>query len=104
MDNNERVSVEKFYDFITSKMSAEKALKLLLASSTITYNKLRFPDGDQQSQVHPLLVMAMAAMDMGWNFIVKEGDEKVQGLVTGTDEYCDNVSFKNNNKAQKLSG
>jgi hypothetical protein len=44
-------------------------------------------------ELHPLLVMSMAAMEMGWNFVIenREGKDEVRGLITGTQEYIDDL-------------
>ena len=99
MENQEQekssgITVEELYNHITKVMTPEAALKRLLESSLLTYEKLKFPEGDQP--VHPLIIMTLAAMDMGWNFLVPNGpdDEEVNGLIVGTSEYVDRIDFK----------
>jgi len=70
-------------------MTAEKALKTLLSSSLITYEKLKTPEGSEP--VHPLIIVSMATMDMGWNFCIDKSEEEIQGLVIGTEEYMDKI-------------
>jgi hypothetical protein len=75
--------------YILSKMTMEQAFDRLLESSIVKYQKLKFQEGEE---LHPLLVMATAAMEMGWGFLV--GPEKeVQGVVTGTEEYMSKISI-----------
>ena len=88
------MTVDELYTHITKMMTPEAALKRLLESSLLTYEKLKFPEGEQP--VHPLFIMTLAAMDMGWDFLVPNGpdDEEVNGLIAGTSEYVDRIDFK----------
>ncbi len=79
------MKVDDLYIFITSQMTPEVALKRLLASSLRSYEHLKFPSPEQS--VDPVLIIAHAALDLGWSIAVKDGDEEVQGLAVGTDEY-----------------
>lgn len=90
------MTVDELYAHITKMMTPEAALKRLLESSLLTYEKLKFPEGEQL--VHPLFIMTLAAMDMGWDFLVPNGpdDEEVNGLIAGTSEYVDRIDFKTN--------
>lgn len=83
-----KITLQEFYNFITSQMTAEQALMTLLASPLINYENLKFKS--QEESVHPLLIMAMAAMDMGWSIVVEKPDDEkvnVDGLLLGTPEY-----------------
>lgn len=84
----EGITVDKFYEFILSKMSAEQALKLLLVGSTLSYEKLKF---DGEKKVHPIIIIALAAMDLKWDIAIEKNQENVRGMVIGTEEY-----FKDN--------
>lgn len=84
------ITVDEFYEFILGKMSAEQALKLLLSSSIVSYEKLKFVDDTRA--VHPIMIIAFAAMDLGWNFAIEKNQENVRGMVIGTEEY-----FNDNN-------
>ncbi len=90
---------KEFYAYITKHMTAEEALMKLLESSTIQYEKLKFDDKNQP--VHPVFIMAYAAMDMGWEMVIRQGEGNVDGMVTGSEEYIKETlkdwNFKNNN-------
>jgi len=77
---------KEFYDHITQHMTPEQALLKLLEGHVLTYEKLKFNEGEE---LHPLMVVSMAAMDMGWDIAIPEGkdDEEIQGIIMGTDEY-----------------
>lgn len=94
----EKISVQDLYDHIVKHMSAEEALKILLRSSLITYEKLKF-DKDEKP-VHPLLIISMATLDLGWSFMIAD-DPQVQGLVVGTEEYIGRI-FPKNKKEETL--
>ncbi len=79
-----KMTVDGFYDYITRYMSPEDALKKLLISSLGRYEKLKFEEG---KEVHPEMIIAMAAMDLGWGIVVETGEKNVNGLVLGTTEY-----------------
>ena len=92
MSKTKGITVDKFYDFITSKISAEEALKKMLQSSLITYEKLKFDD--KGKAVHPLFIASFAAMDMGWAIAIEKDEEDVRGLQMGTVEYMDKMGGK----------
>lgn len=81
------MTAKQLYDHITKQMPAEQALLKLLESSLLTYEKLKFPEGCEP--VHPLIIIANASMDMGWEFLVEKNTENVEGLVIGTAEYME---------------
>lgn len=77
---------KELMDYILTQMTAEQALLKLLESGLLQYDKLKFEEG---KEVHPLIIISMAAMDLGWHFVLEKGDkhEQVRGLSVGTDEY-----------------
>lgn len=81
-------------DYILSKMSAEEALLKLLEAPLIEYQKLRFPAG---GEVHPLIIMSIAAIEMGWDMMIEhqdedsENSEDIKGISFGNDEYFDDL-------------
>ena len=83
------MKVQEFYDYITQNLTPEQALMKLLEGSVIQYEKLKFDD--QQKAVHPIHIIAMAAMDMGWQIAVKSDEDNVNGLAVGNDEYMKTV-------------
>lgn len=82
------MNAKEFYDHITKHMSAEDALLKLLEGHVITYNKLKFEDG---KEVHPIILISMAAIDMGWSLAIPKGkdDEDMCGMAVGTQEYLE---------------
>ena len=84
------MNVQEFYDYITQHMSAEEALKKMLEGSLISYENLKFKEGEE---VHPAMIIAMAALDMGWSMAIPEGgeDDILKGITVGTDEYLDEL-------------
>ncbi|HDY87317.1 MAG TPA: hypothetical protein ENH82_04275 [bacterium] len=71
--------------YITTQMSAEKALQILLESSLLEYEKLKSDEKDKE--VHPVIIISMAAMDLGWDFALEPDKENIEGLIVGTKEY-----------------
>jgi hypothetical protein len=65
-------------------MTPEEALMKLLSSSVINYEKLKF---EKVEEIHPEIVILMAAMDLGWGVAVESNQEEVRGFVIGTSEY-----------------
>lgn len=76
----------EFRDYILTQMSAEDALLKFLEGGLIQYEKLKFDEG---KEVHPLMIIANAALDMGWNLSIKKGDpdHEIEGISVGTYEY-----------------
>lgn len=83
------MKVKEFYDHITKHITAEEALMKLLEGSVIQYEKLKFDD--QQKTVHPLLIISMAAMDMGWQMAIEKGESNVRGICVGTEDYMKTI-------------
>lgn len=90
-----KMTPKALYDFITEAMPAEEALLKLLEGTLLQYEKLKFDDGHA---VHPLLIIAHAAMDMGWVMAV-EKEEEVRGIAVGTDEYMHKLFSKDEAEA-----
>jgi len=87
------MTAKEFYDHITKHMTAEEALLKLLEGQVMEYEKLKF--SQDEKAVHPVLLIAMAALDMGWNLAIPDHkddpDAEMQGLAVGTQEYLDNL-------------
>ena len=81
------MTAKQLYDHITKQMPAEQALLKLLESALLTYEKLKFPEGSEP--VHPLVIIANATMDLGWEFLVEKNTENVEGLIIGTQQYIE---------------
>jgi len=76
-------------------MTAEQALLKLLEGQVMEYERLKF--SQEENAIHPMMLIAMAAMDMGWKIVIPDGepDAEVPGMIVGTDEYIDDVLGKN---------
>ncbi|MDZ7785992.1 MAG: hypothetical protein U5L95_02615 [Candidatus Saccharibacteria bacterium] len=61
----------------------------MLEGHQISYENLKFREGEE---VHPVLIVAMAALDMGTG-LVHDGsdDDIVRGMAIGTQEYLDEI-------------
>lgn len=92
MDNTKKINVDELYAFITKHMTAEQALKTLLNGKIHEYEVLRFT---KDNEIHPLMLIVMAANEMGWNIALKNyddnEDEDVEGIIVGTEEYLNSV-------------
>lgn len=80
------MTVTEFYDYITKQMTNKEALIKLLEGHLVTYEKLKFEDG---KEIHPLMVVALAAMDMGWIMTIEKDKEEVEGIMIGTKNYME---------------
>lgn len=89
----ENMKPEQFRDYILKHMTAEEALLKLLESSVISYENLKFSNNEP---VHPEMIIAMAAWDLGWDIAVpKQKDEdQMQGISVGTQEYLNSIFKK----------
>ncbi len=91
------MNVKEFYEYITSKMTPEEALMKMLEGGLIEYKKLKFDE--KGKEVHPMIIISMAALDMGWAIAVedKKVSTHIRGLSLGTSEYMKEL-FKGNIK------
>lgn len=84
---------KQLYGYITSQMTAEQALMRLLQSAIVNYEKLKFPK--EEEAIHPIILISLAAMDMGWQMAVEnksnEPEAQVKGLVCGTEEFVNKI-------------
>jgi hypothetical protein len=96
------MNAKELYDYITKQMSAEKALMNLLEGHVLTYEKLKFQEGEE---IHPIMLISMAAMDMGWDMAIPNHDDnpdaEVEGMIVGTTDYIDDVLGKNDDFRDK---
>lgn len=81
------MTADRLYDFLISKMTPEEALKLLLNGAAMQYEKLKFDENE--ASVHPVFIISMAALDMGWQIAIENDQEDVRGMIVGTEEYLD---------------
>jgi hypothetical protein len=86
-----KMKLEELYEHIVKNMSPEEALKKLLSSSLRNYEKLKFKEGEE---IHPEILITMAAMDLGWNIAVESKQETVRGFVVGTEDYIQEIFKK----------
>jgi len=85
------MNAKEFYDHITQHLTPEQALLKLLEGHVLTYEKLKFDKGEE---IHPLMIVSMAAMDMGWQMAIPKGkaeDDEIQGMAIGTPEYFEEL-------------
>jgi len=84
-------------DYILKHMSAEEALLKLLEGQLMEYKEIKFKNDEA---MHPLLLISMAAMEMGWLLAIpKKGDinNEVIGLTVGTQEYINSILSEDDN-------
>lgn len=98
MENKKAISVEELYDYITSQVTPEEALKKLLEGVVSQYNFLRTEKPEEGG--HPEFIMALAAMEKKWFFAIPNGNNsrKTQGMIAGTEEFLDELFEYNANK------
>ncbi len=93
------MTAKEFYDYITKRMTPEQALLKLLEGQCMEYKKLKF--SQDKNAIHPMLLIAMAAMEMDWELAIPNPDNDpdaiVEGMIVGTSEYIDEVLRKNEN-------
>lgn len=84
------MKVKELYEHITKHITPEEALLKLLEGSLLQYDKLKFDSTGEP--VHPVLIISMATMDMGWNFVIEKNQKDIRGILVGTEEYLkDNI-------------
>jgi len=98
------MELQELYNHITKHLTAEQALRKLLEGHLLTYEKLKFQEGEE---IHPAMLIAMAALDMGWDIAIPDnnGDDDMEliGMVVGTDEYIKDL-FKVDDCCNKCDG
>lgn len=89
------MNAKELYDYITTQMTAKEALLKLLEGHVLNYEKLKFNEGEE---IHPVMLISMAAMDIGWQIAIpsEDEDDDISGMVVGTEEYIDSVLNDNN--------
>lgn len=97
------MNAKEFYDYILTQMSAEQALLKLLEGNVLTYEHLKFKESEE---IHPIMIISMAALDMGWNLAIPDGkdDDEVQGMAVGTSEYLEDLFIADDNPPDRLGG
>lgn len=89
MSEDKGMTVQQLYDHIVKQITPEVALMRLLEGSLIQYEKLKFDS--QKGAVHPIIVISMATMDMGWDFAIEPNEVNIRGMVIGTKEYMETI-------------
>lgn len=85
-------TIKELYDHITSQLTPEEALMNLLKNSVIQYEAQKLdPQGEP---VHPLYIITLAAMEMGWAIAFDSTADEVNGISVGTQEYMDTLFKK----------
>lgn len=82
------MKIDELYDHIVKHMTPEEALKKLLSSHIYTYQHLKLKG---EEKCHPEMIIAMAALDLGWQLAINKDDEHITGLVVGTEEYLNKI-------------
>jgi len=85
------MTVQELYDHLLKHMTAEQALMKLLEGHVRTYEKLKFDEGEE---LHPTILIAAAALDMGWNIAIpkhENDDDELIGMAVGTEEYLNDL-------------
>lgn len=80
---------KEFKEYILKHMTAEEALEKLLAAPLLTYEKLKFPS--KEESIHPQLLIAFAALDLGWQIAVEKREGEMRGIAVGTEEYLQSI-------------
>jgi hypothetical protein len=87
------MTLQELYDYITSKMTPEQALKKMLESSLIEYQHLKF--SGEGKEIHPLMLIAMCGFELGWSIALPKDSEtdntEMNGIVMGTKEFLDEL-------------
>lgn len=68
-------------------MTAEQALMKFLEGGVLKYEHLKFDENSQP--IHPILIISMAAMDLGWQIAIESKEEDIHGVAVGSPEYMD---------------
>jgi len=69
-------------------MTAEEALMKLLMTHCEQYKELKAIKGKSGS---PCIIIAMAALELGWEIAVEKNKKEIRGLTVGTKEYLDSI-------------
>lgn len=85
------ITPAKLMEYILTQMTAEQALLKLLQGSLIEYEKLKF-DSPEKS-IHPVVVMSMAAMELGWDFVIDKTDPDINGMAVGTTAWLEKMGI-----------
>lgn len=90
---------EEFYNYITQHMTADEALKKLLAAPLLQFQELKALKAgniNEEEFVNPIFIIAAACADIGWHIVVETDQPTVRGLFIGTDEYIEKYHPKKN--------
>jgi len=82
------MDIKKLYEEITKEMDAEHALMKLLEAHEITYENLGIENGEK---IHPIEIITMAALDMGWSVVAHNDGDDIKGMTVGTETYVDKI-------------
>jgi hypothetical protein len=84
------MNVQELKEYILKQLTPDEALTKLLEGGLLQYEKLKFDAG---KEVHPIIIISMAAMDLGWDFVLEKDrmGENIDGLLVGTSEYLKRI-------------
>lgn len=91
-EEKQEMTVDQLYDYITSKMTMEEALKTLLSAQVERYTQMKLCE-ETTGPINPIMIIATSAAEMGWDICIERDrpDELVRGMVVGTPEYIDKI-------------
>jgi hypothetical protein len=93
MAEEKQMTVDELYEYVTSKMSPEHALKQLLHVQVENYTQMKLGKPVESGSINPLMIVMASASEMGWDICIEKDnpDELVRGVVIGTEEYIDKI-------------
>lgn len=98
-----KMTVQELYDYITSQITPEEALKRLLSLAVTQYKELRLSG---ENGGHPETIMSAAAFELGWHIGFRtEGDpeETLSGMILGTTDFFEELMEYEPMKREKYS-
>src|SRR5688572_28428295 len=105
-EQEQKIKLTAFVDFILTKMTAKEALIKLMATNMQHYEKLKLekqPE-DNPEMVSPYFILINAAMDLGWDFAIEKDHNIIRGLSVGTQEYFEDLFKKTKDEDVLTSG
>lgn len=90
-EEDPKMSVDEFYEFLLQHDTCENILKKLLATTVDQVST--FLEGEILKSAHetgsPVFIIAACAFGLGWQIAVAQGlgNEQIQGFMMGTPEY-----------------
>lgn len=90
------MKLQEVYEYmLTHYGSAEQALKAVIYHNLDSYDKMKeaakAEASHEELEGHPLMVITMSALELGWDIAVESGQPHVRGLTMGTPAYLDSI-------------